>query len=197
MGIGIESIAGEKERGTIATLLVTPIRRSQLAIGKIISIAIIAVLSSVASFLGLLAVLPQFAKIGEGGESIGKVSYALSDYGMLLGIMLTAVLFFVALIVIVSTYSKSIKEAGTLVMPLYLVVMGAAFFNMFTQNVSDDIVYYLIPVYNIVISLKALFQFDLTLANWLFTVSSTMAYTLILIFLIQSMFKSEKVMFNK
>ncbi len=198
MGIGIESIAGEKERGTIATLLVTPIKRSQLAIGKIISIAMIAVLSSVASFLGLLAVLPQFSKMsGNSGESLGKVSYALADYGMILGVMLVAVLFFVALIVVVSTHSKTVKEAGTLIMPIYLIVMGASFFNMFSQSVPQSLTTYLIPVYNVVVALKAIFQFDLNFTNWLVTIASTLVYTFLLIFLIQKMFRSEKVMFNK
>jgi ABC-type Na+ efflux pump permease subunit len=41
-----ESIAGEKERGTIATLLVTPIKRRELAIGKIISLSILATLAA-------------------------------------------------------------------------------------------------------------------------------------------------------
>ena len=41
MSVAPESIAGEKDRGTIATLLVTPLKRTHLAIGKIISLAII------------------------------------------------------------------------------------------------------------------------------------------------------------
>ena len=40
-----ESIAGEKERGTIATMLITPTKRSDIAIGKILALAIIALLS--------------------------------------------------------------------------------------------------------------------------------------------------------
>lgn len=196
MGIGIESIAGEKERGTIATLLVTPIKRSELAIGKIVSISIIAVLSSIASFLGLLAVLPQFAKIAETNEGING-NYSLGDYGMLLLIMIVAVLFFVTLIVIVSTYSKSTKQASTLVMPLYLIVMGAAFLNMFSIELTQNFTTYIIPVYNIVIALKALFQFELSITNGLITVVSTAIYTLLLVFVIQKMFRSEKIMFNK
>ena len=41
MAVAPESIAGEKERGTIATLLVTPVKRSHLAVGKIISLSVI------------------------------------------------------------------------------------------------------------------------------------------------------------
>ncbi len=198
MGIGMESVAGEKERGTIATLLVTPIKRSQLAIGKIISISIISVLSSIASFIGLLAVMPSFAKIGgDTEEGFGKISYDLTDYAMLFTVMFAAVLLFVAIIVVVSTYSKSVKQAGTLVMPIYLLVMGAAFFNVFTQDIPQSISSYIIPIYNIVLALKAVFQFELSITNWLFTVASTFGYTIILIFLIQKMFRSEKIMFNK
>ena len=44
MSVAPESIAGEKERGTIATLLVTPMKRSSLALGKVFSLSIIALL---------------------------------------------------------------------------------------------------------------------------------------------------------
>ena len=56
MAIAPESIAGEKERGTIATILVTPIRRSELALGKIFSLSIIALLSGLSSTVGHPAV---------------------------------------------------------------------------------------------------------------------------------------------
>lgn len=195
MGVGIESIAGEKERGTIATLLVTPIKRSQLAIGKIISISIISVLSSFASFIGLVAVLPQFSKIS--GESLGNISYTPMDYVLLLLIMVASVLFFVSLIVIVSTYAKSIKQASALIMPIYLIVMGAGFLNMFSEDISQNVTQYLIPVYNVVIALKALFLFDLSYFNAWVTIIATFVYTIVLVFIIQKMFRSEKIMFNK
>ena len=59
MGIAPESIAGEKERGTIATLLVTPIRRSELVIGKIASLSVLSALSAISSFLGTFLALPK------------------------------------------------------------------------------------------------------------------------------------------
>ncbi|MDF2699866.1 MAG: family transporter protein [Haloplasmataceae bacterium] len=198
MGVGMESIAGEKERGTIATLLVTPIKRSELAIGKIISISIIGLLSTLASFLGLVGILPTFAKISGETDGAGlSPTYGPMDYIMLLTIMLVAVLLFVTLIVIISAYSKSVKQAGSLVMPVYLLVVGAAMFNMFNQTVDESFVPYTIPIFNIVLSLKAVFSFDLLITNWLITIVTTVIYTLVLIFIIQKMFRSEKIMFNK
>lgn len=200
LSVGIESISGEKERGTIATLLITPIKRSELAIGKIISISILGLLSSIASFLGLVAVMPQFAKISGqegGGGALGDLGYGMEHYGMLLSIMVTAVLLFVALVVIVSAYAKTVKEAGTLIMPLYIAVMGAAMFTMFTEQVPKEFGPYSIPVYNIILSLKAILMFEMEWMYYITTIISTLAYTLILVFLIQKMFKSEKVMFNR
>lgn len=198
MSVGMESVAGEKERGTIATLLVTPIKRSELAIGKIISISIIAVLSSIASFLGIVAVMPQLTQMSGGDENIiGGLNYQVGDYLMLFGIMFVSVLMFVGLVLIVSTFAKTTKQAGALTTPLMLVVMGVSFFNMFSMEVSQNPLEYLIPVYNIVLALKAIFQFSITFVNWLLAILSTIIFIVLLVFLIQKMFKSEKIMFSR
>lgn len=198
MSVGMESVAGEKERGTIATLLVTPIKRSELAIGKIISISIIAVLSSIASFLGIVAVMPQLTQMSGGDENIiGGLNYQVGDYLMLFGIMFVSVLMFVGLVLIVSTFAKTTKQAGALTTPLMLVVMGISFLNMFSMEVSQNPLEYLIPVYNIVLALKAIFQFSITFVNWLLAILSTIIFIVLLVFLIQKMFKSEKIMFSR
>ncbi|NLG82972.1 MAG: ABC transporter permease [Bacilli bacterium] len=197
MSVGMESVAGEKERGTIATLLVTPIKRSELAVGKIISISVIAVLSSIASFIGLVAVMPQFNEISGDENLFGGLKYQISDYLMLFGIMFVSVLLFVGLVVVVSTFSKTTKQAGALVTPLMLIVMGISFFNMFNMEVSQNPIEYLLPVYNIVLVLKAIFQFNITFVNWLLAVFSTCIYIGLLVLIIQRMFKSEKIMFSR
>ena len=67
MAIGPESISGEKERGTIATMLVTPAKRSHIALGKIIALSIIAVLSGMSSTIGTMLSLPKLANMEEAG----------------------------------------------------------------------------------------------------------------------------------
>ena len=59
MAIAPSSIAGEKERGTIATLLVTPLKRNELALGKVVSLSGIALLSGISSFIGIVLSLPK------------------------------------------------------------------------------------------------------------------------------------------
>ena len=79
MAVAPESIAGEKERGTIATILVTPIHRSELALGKIFSLSIIALLSGLSSTIGVLLSMPKLM----GGTDISMTVYGLGDYAML------------------------------------------------------------------------------------------------------------------
>ena len=54
-----ESIAGEKERGTMASLLLTPVKRSHIALGKILALSVTALASGFVSFLGILLSLPE------------------------------------------------------------------------------------------------------------------------------------------
>ncbi|MDE7106677.1 MAG: ABC transporter permease, partial [Anaeroplasmataceae bacterium] len=79
MGICSESIAGEKERGTIATLLVTPTKRSHIAIGKVSALGITALTSALVSFLGLIASLPKLV-----GTNLSLAAYNAQTIFMLL-----------------------------------------------------------------------------------------------------------------
>ena len=63
LGIGADVIAGEKERGTLSTLLMAPITKTEIIVGKILATTIITLLSSVGSFLGIAASLPFATKI--------------------------------------------------------------------------------------------------------------------------------------
>ena len=121
MAVAPESIAGEKERGTIATLLVTPVKRSHIAVGKIAALSVIALLSGLSSALGMLLSLPKLA--GSSGGGITFSMYGAGDYAALLGVILSTVLVLVALISIVSAYAKSVKEATGLVVPIMILTM--------------------------------------------------------------------------
>lgn len=93
-----------KERGTIATLLVTPMKRSSLALGKVFSLSIIALLAGCSSFIGTFAALPKMM----GGELTGVDSsvYVPMDYAMLLLIILSTVMVLVSMIALVSALPK-------------------------------------------------------------------------------------------
>lgn len=192
MAVAPESIAGEKERGTIATILVTPIRRSELALGKIFSLSIIALLSGLSSTVGILLSMPKLM----GGMEVNMNVYGASDYIMLGLVILSTVLFLIALISIVSAFAKTIKEAQTLVLPLMMIAMVVGVTSMF-GSAQTQTALYLIPLYSSVQCMSGIFSFSFSLVNMSVCVISNLLYTAILIFVLTRMFHSERIIFTK
>ena len=195
MAIGPESISGEKERGTIATLLVTPAKRSHIALGKIIALSIIALLSGMSSTIGTLLSLPKLANVENTGMETNV--YGITEYLMLALIMLSTTLLIVTLISIISAFAKSTKEAGTYITPLMIVVMLVSLSGMFVDGSKTELFYYLIPVYNSVQSMTGIFSFDILPSGMAASVASNIVYAGIGVFILTRMFNNEKIMFNK
>ncbi|MEG1946044.1 MAG: ABC transporter permease subunit [Lachnospiraceae bacterium] len=194
MAVAPESIAGEKERGTIATLLVTPMKRSHLALGKIISLSAIAILSGCSSFLGTMLSLP---KLMGGMEGMNASVYKIKDYIMLLFVILSTVLVIIAIISIVSAFAKNVKEATGWVTPIMIVSMLVGITSMVEGLCKTESIWYLIPLYNSVQSMNGIFSLNMNVTNIAVTVISNICYTAVGVAVLTKMFNSEKVMFSK
>lgn len=189
-----ESIAGEKERGTIATLLVTPMKRSSLALGKIISLSSIAILSGLSSFIGTMLSLPNL--MGSAKSGMNASVYVLSDYLLLLGIIFTTVLVMVSLISIISAFARSIKEASTAVSPLMVVVMLISLTPMFGGG-EKSLGIFFIPLYNSVQSIHGIFSFTYQPVQVVITILVNVVASGLFTWVLTRMFNNEKVMFSK
>ena len=196
MAVAPESISGEKERGTIATLLVTPMSRSHVAFGKIISLSFIALISGLSSFLGVMLSLPEF--IGSEIEGLSTNIYTTSDYLLILGIILSTVLILISLISIISAYAKTVKEATTLVLPLMIVIMMVGLTSMIGGGEPQTALsWYLIPIYNSVQAMTGVFSFNYSLINVGITIVVNIIYAAVFSYVLAKMFNSEKIMFSK
>lgn len=198
MGIGPDSIAGEKERGTIATMLLTPIKRSQLAIGKVISISIISIFGAISSFIGILLSMKFASRILTGGQnvSISDIKYTSTHYFMLFLVIITTIATIVGLVCLVSVFAKNVKEASMYIMPFYILAIASTMINSFSEDIPTNITQYLIPLLNTSTVIKGILMFEIEWWQVLVTSASSIVYGAILIFFIQKMFKSEKVMFR-
>lgn len=192
-GVAPESIAGEKERGTIATLLVTPVKRSALALGKVISLSIIALLAGVSSFLGTILSLPKMM----GDEvDLNAVSYSISDYLLLLVVIISTVLVMVSIISIVSASAKSVKEATTMMAPFMIGVMLISILPMLGADIGGKAAY-AIPLFSSVKAMSAIFGFKTDLVMALVSVGVNLVATGLLVTVLTKMFDNENVMFGK
>lgn len=193
MAVAPESIAGEKERGTIATLLVTPAKRSHIAIGKILALSLMALISGTSSTVGTLLSLPKM--MGEQVKLDGSF-YGITDYVLLAVIILSTVLVLITAISVISAFAKTVKEASTYVMPLMILSLLIGISGMFGAAASNSALY-LIPLYNSVQSMIAIFSFNASMINVLITIAANLVFTVIGIFALTRMFNSERIMFNK
>lgn len=119
----------------MATLLVTPIKREQLAIGKILGLSIIVVLGGISSFIGAMLSLP-FLSIGQ--DEIDTSVYSINDYLELFIIVISTVLIMISLTAIVSVLARSIKEASSSMAPLTILVALVGISGMYNQMVVID-----------------------------------------------------------
>lgn len=192
MGIATESIAGEKERGTIATLLITPVKRSSIALGKIFALSITALVSALSSFIALVASLPNLVA----GADISMSMYKPIDYIGILIIIITTVLIFIVIMSIISALCKSIKEATTYAMPVMVIVMLIGITSLIGGSQTNT-VFYFIPVYNSVQAMIGILGMNFNIVQFIITIVTNVIFFGLGILLLSKMFKSEKIMFSK
>lgn len=195
MGIAPTAIAGEKERGTIATLLVTPMKRSELAWGKILSLSMFALMSGCSSFIGIMLSIPKMAPKSSLPSDL-MPSYATSDYVGLLCIILSAVLVMIACISILSAWAKDVKSAGSIVVPFMLVVMAIGLSPLLSGEPVEGWGYFFIPFFNSVHAMSAIFAHKAAILPIVITMVSNILYTIAGVWVLTKMFNSEKIMFK-
>ena len=196
MGLGVDTIAGEKERGTIANLLISPIKRVDIIMGKIAALAIVSVLSAgvyVISFIGSAVVLSKKSGMGEmfSRLSLNFTSLQIVQFVVLL---LGLVLLYVGIIGFVSLMAKNIKEAQSFIMPVYIIVMFAGMITMYSGDVTSGS--YMIPVYNTSAAFKGIFERTITMNQYLTSTIITYAFAGVMVWLMAKAMNSEKIMLN-
>ncbi|MFP4287092.1 MAG: ABC transporter permease [Candidatus Izemoplasmataceae bacterium] len=194
MSIGPDAIAGEKERGTIATLLITPIKRSEIATGKVVSLAVLSLISALSSFIGIMASLPALMQMDNASD---LNIYGIGEYLSILGVLMATVLFIVSLIAVISAYAKTIKEASMFIMPFYFITIIIGILQSFGGGGETAVWLNIVPFYGPVNLLTKIFTFEFSVVAFILVLISNLVYTAVLVYILNLMFKNEKIMFQK
>lgn len=188
-----DAFAGEKDRGTIATLLVTPLNRNSLAIGKVVSLSVFALLNGLSSFIGTVLAIPKmFGDTVEVSTSI----YGIKEYAYLLLVISSSVIFIISILSIISAVSKTAKEASSMCSPL---MMGATLLGTIT-NMQFDMsapAWRLIPVLNSILCIDDVLKLNIVPMNIVITCISNLFFAVILIYVLTRLLNSEKIVFSK
>ncbi len=152
-----ELVAGEKDKNTLETLLISPATRSQIAMGKFLSLAVICLTCSCMSVVAL-GIAPYLSS----GNKMFALDMSLTPLSglLILLVMLPTVGLFASLLLAISSYAKNPREAqGYLAGISTLVVMPAMFsqFIGYTDYASKTWIY-AIPVLNAAVNLRQILQ---------------------------------------
>lgn len=194
MGLGTDTITGEKERGTLASMLLSPIKRSEIVFGKLTSLGILTGLSAIIYAVSVAIGLQNLTG-GAMGE-MSNIKFTPLEIIQLLVILIVLVYFYVSIISLVAVYARTQKEANTYVTPLYILVMLGSVMTMFSGGTDKGLQYFAIPVYNATVSMQKLLIGELTGIQFGVTVGTLAAASLVIISFIIKAFNDERVMYN-
>lgn len=191
--LAAETIAGDKERGFLNTMLITPAKRGFIAAGKSLGIYAIAFIAGISGFVGMALSIPKLTE----AMQITGVSYTVTEYLLLFVSTFTAVMVLASLLLIISTLSKSVKQATTLAPVCLIVLMISAFlstvdsFKASIEKLGD--VNYLIPAWNSMQSLKDILCLDYSGRSILIGCVVNILLSVVSVFIIGRCFESEKI----
>ena len=157
----VDLCAGEKERGTMETLLISPASREEIVWGKFLTIWIF----SAATALLNLASMGITAWKGGGLIPAGALGVQAMAWCVLLILPLSA--FFSALCLSVGAYARSSKEGQYYLMPLFLVTLPLVFLTL-APGVELNPFYSLVPVTGVALLMQRLMTTTIDKVPWLY-----------------------------
>lgn len=152
---GLDLGAGEKERGTLETLLSTPATRLEIVLGKFGVVTLAGIATALIAMSGLYLAVQRFQEIPPEIFAVIMDMLGLKMVLMILTLILPISAFFAAAILSVSVYARSFKEAQSIVAPLNIVVIFPALIGTL-PGIELDSVTALVPILNVSLATKEL-----------------------------------------
>lgn len=173
----IDLFTGEKERGTIETLLTTPVPRWQILFGKMGVVVLSGLLAATCALLGLFLSI-EVLDIVENAQLLDIIHSVLSFkfIVMLYGLLIPLTVFFAGVMIPIAVYAKTFKEAQSIITPLNIIMVLPAMVGFF-PGIEFNAITASIPVVNIVLATKELLAgtLDYSLLGLCFLVMTSLA----------------------
>jgi sodium transport system permease protein len=192
--------AGEKERGTMETILCSPVARTDLVLGKFLMVLTASLTTAVVSIIttGLtFAVIGVMAGISAAAAAQSGAMPTLDPAGLLLVMVLVVpvAVLFCSVLLAVSLFAKSIKEASSYATPLIILIIVPAMMGLL-PGVELNARLALVPILNIALASKELVS-GVFHWNYLALIfGSTCVYAAAALALCVRMFNREDVLFR-
>jgi len=194
--------AGEKERGTMETLLISPAKRIELVLGKFATIMLFSCATAILNLISMGLTGQQMAAVmGEGlNNSVSLDFPGFAPLMWLVILLLPLSALFSALCLALATFAKSTKEGQYYLTPLLMVVMGLTMFCL-SPAVEMTPLYSVIPVVNVALLLKGLLLNATDAGNLVVyaipVLVSSIGYSVLALWWAIELYNSEDVLFRE
>ncbi|HLN28080.1 MAG TPA: ABC transporter permease subunit/CPBP intramembrane protease [Gemmataceae bacterium] len=189
----VDLCAGEKERGTMETLLISPASREEIVWGKFLTIWLFSAATALLNLGSMGLTTSHFS----GMLSPGVLRPAAIFWCVLLALPLSA--FFSAVSLAVGAYARSSKEGQYYLMPLFLITMPLIFLTL-VPGVELNPFYSLVPVTGVALLIQRLMTSSLDQVPWLYFIPvlvPVFLYSLLALRWAIEQFKREEVLFRE
>lgn len=188
-----DTTAGEKERGTLETMLTFPIKRKELILGKYFAIVISGVITMtigiVLSIFSLWYAWNNFS-IYDGTT----FNMEILTIVLIIVVLLFYTLFISGLCISIASFSKTFKEAQTALTPISLITCIPMFLEMLSINIGGALSF--IPIINHTIVINEMLLGNINISSIIITIISSCAYIVLLIMYIVREYNREKILFG-
>ncbi|KAF0242914.1 MAG: Na+ efflux pump ABC transporter [Planctomycetota bacterium] len=191
----IDMASGEKERGTMETLLVSPALRSEIVFGKYLAVATIAAFTAVLHLTSMGVTFSYFFKNTLGAAKGAGLTFSIRPSSALLVLLplIPLNLLFSALCLGLSAFARSYKEAMVYLTPV-MIVANVASFSALVPGIEFNYALALIPIQNCAMLTVALLSGDWKWGHVLATFASSSVYALVALRWTWSIFQREDVL---
>ncbi|HOO34389.1 MAG TPA: ABC transporter permease, partial [Thermotogota bacterium] len=192
--IGFDTTAGEKERQTLTILLSNQVSRTSIAWAKILYIMLMNITSATIS---IIAFIIAFSTMMKGVPSDMLAAFNFETVMVLLFTTIGMAVLIAAIIVVVGIFAKSVKEASSYTMPIFVIVIIFGVMSMQPEAFKETGMMIYIPLINGIITLKQLFTTpNLPIYEFVVSLLVNLGVTSVLVFLASKMFSNEKFVFR-
>jgi len=181
----------EKERGTLETILVTPVKRLEILFGKMIVVSLTGLVSAILSIVGLSFGLKQFSKALPQDIMGTLVNFIEpSNVIMLVAMLIPLVVFFAGIMTLITTYAKSYKEAQSIVSPMMILIVLPAIMGLM-PGMELTALTAIIPITNIALASKEIISGTINYSLYAMVLASLLIYAVISVALAVKWFSKE------
>ena len=186
----IDLITGEKEKGTMETLLSSPASRFQILIGKMLTISIVGLSAALMTIVGMVVGLKFLPDIPADFLATINDIVSVKFMVMLFAMLIPLSIFFAGLLSAIVIRAKSFKEAQTMVTPMMFVIIVPAMLAMIPGVVLSWQTAF-IPILNIALATKEIIAGTINMAMYAAIVLSLIGFAMLAALISYKQFSKE------